>query len=178
MAAKEPPRLEAFTQRGEETTPDVFEVSGSVKWFDPSKGYGFIVPDEDLPEILLHVTCLRRGGFQTACEGARVVCEVIRSPKGLQAVRICSMDDSTAIHPSQLPQRTHVVVPRERLGKSGGEVVQPTTRVWLSNPWSPDARYFCAYGNTPAIRLYRAQAWPDRARALRSGTERSHRGGT
>ena len=59
MGAKEPPRLEGFTQRGEETTPDVFEVSGSVKWFDPSKGYGFIVPDEDLPEILVHVTCLR-----------------------------------------------------------------------------------------------------------------------
>ena len=110
MAAKEQPRPGGFTQRGEETTFAVFEVSGSVKWFDPSKGYGFIVPDEDLPEILLHVTCLRRGGFQTACEGARTVCEVIRSPKGLQAVRICSMDDSTAIHPSQLPQRTHVVV--------------------------------------------------------------------
>ena len=110
MGAKEPPRLERYTQRDEETTLDVFEVSGSVKWFDPSKGYGFIAPDEDLPDVLLHVTCLRRGGFQTASEGARTVCEVVRSSKGLQAVRICSMDDSTAIHPSQLPQRTHVVV--------------------------------------------------------------------
>jgi len=68
------------------------------------------VPDEDLPDVLLHVTCLRRDGFQTAHEGARVVCEVLRRPKGLQAFRIRSMDDSTAIHPSQLPQRTHVVV--------------------------------------------------------------------
>ncbi len=110
MGAKEPPRLEGYTQRDEETAPDVFEVSGSVKWFDPSKGYGFIVPDEDFPDVLLHVTCLRRGGFQTALEGARTVCEVVRSPKGLQAVRICSMDDSTAIRPSELPQRTHVVV--------------------------------------------------------------------
>ena len=110
MGAKEPPRLEGYTQRDEETAPDVFEVSGSVKWFDPSKGYGFIVPDEDLPDVLLHVTCLRHSGLQTAREGARTVCEVMRSPKGLQAVRICSMDDSTAIHPSQLPQRTHVVV--------------------------------------------------------------------
>ena len=39
-----------------------------------------------------------------------MVCEVVGSPRGLQAVRICSMDDSTAIHPSQLPQRTPVVV--------------------------------------------------------------------
>ena len=108
MGAKELPRLER--SRGEETTPEVFEVSGSVKWFDPSKGYGFVVPDEDLPDVLLHVTCLRRGGFQTASEGARVVCEVVKSSKGLQAVRICSMDDSTAIRPSELPQRIHVVV--------------------------------------------------------------------
>ena len=49
--------------------------------------------DEDLPDVLLHVTCLRHGGFQTAYEGARVVCEVVRSPKGLKAFRIFSMDD-------------------------------------------------------------------------------------
>jgi cold shock protein len=110
MAAKEPPREESYVPRDEETGPDVFEVSGSVKWFDPAKGYGFILPDEDLPDVLLHVTCLRRGGFQTAYEGARIVCDVIKSPKGLQAARIRGMDDSTAIRPSQLPQRTHVIV--------------------------------------------------------------------
>ena len=116
---KEPPRLEVYTQRDEGTTPDVFEVSGSVKWFDPSKGYGFIVPDEHLPDVLLHVTCLRHGGFLTAYEGARVVCEVVKDPKGLQAICICSMDDSTAIRPSQLPQRTRVVVvPESNWGKA------------------------------------------------------------
>lgn len=110
MGAKEPPRLEGYAQGDEKTTPDVFEVSGSIKWFDPSRGYGFIVPDEDFPDILLHVTCLRRAGFQTAYEGARAICEVVRTPKGLQALSIRAMDDSTAIRPSQLPQRTHVVV--------------------------------------------------------------------
>jgi cold shock protein len=111
MGAKEPPHIEGLTQRDEEPTVDVFEVSGSIKWFDASKGYGFIVPDEDhLPDVLLHVTCLRRDGFQTAYEGARIVCEVLRRQKGLQAFRICSMDDSTAVHPSQLPQRTHVAI--------------------------------------------------------------------
>ncbi len=110
MGAKEQPHLEGYTRRDEETTLDVFQVSGSIKWFDPSKGYGFVVPDRDLSEVLLHVSCLRRGGFQTAHEGARVVCEVVKSPKGLQAVGICSMDDSTAIRPSQLPQRTRVIV--------------------------------------------------------------------
>jgi cold shock protein len=110
MGAKEPPREQSYVPRDEEIRPDVFEVSGSVKWFDPAKGYGFILADEELPDILLHVTCLRRGGFQTAYEGARVVCDVVRTPKGLQATRIRGMDDSTAIRPAQLPQRTHVVV--------------------------------------------------------------------
>ena len=62
---------------------------------------------------MLHVTCLRAGGYQTAYEGARVHCQVLKRPRGLQAFRVLSMDESTAIHPSQLPQRTHVVVNAE-----------------------------------------------------------------
>jgi cold shock protein len=89
----------------------VIEVTGVIKWFDVSKGYGFIVPDSGLADVLLHVTCLRRDGFQTAYEGARVVCEALARPKGLQAFRILSMDESTAVHPAQLPPpRTHVTV--------------------------------------------------------------------
>ena len=88
----------------------VVEVSGVIKWFDVAKGFGFIVPDNGMPDVLLHVTCLRRDGFQTAYEGARVVCEVLQRPKGMQAFRILSMDESTAIHPAQTPPRTHVTV--------------------------------------------------------------------
>lgn len=91
---------------------EVIEVAGVIKWFDVAKGFGFVVPDEPgLPDVLLHVTCLRRDGFQTAYEGSRVVCEAVRRQKGLQAMRVLSMDESTAIHPSQLPpSRTHVQV--------------------------------------------------------------------
>ena len=89
----------------------LIEMSGVIKWFDVSKGFGFIVPDNGMPDVLLHVTCLRRDGFQTAYEGARVVCEVQERPKGLQAFRILSMDESTAVHPAQMPPpRTHVTV--------------------------------------------------------------------
>jgi cold shock protein len=92
-------------------TASVIELAGAIKWFDVSKGYGFIIPDNGLPDVLLHVTCLRRDGYQTAYEGARVVCEVLQRPKGLQAFRILSMDESTAIQPTQLPPaRTHVQV--------------------------------------------------------------------
>ena len=89
----------------------VIELTGVIKWFDVSKGYGFIVPDNGMPDILLHVTCLRRDGFQVAYEGARVVVEVLQRPRGLQAFRVVSMDESTAMHPAQMPPpRTHVTV--------------------------------------------------------------------
>jgi len=89
----------------------VIELTGVIKWFDVSKGYGFIVPDNGMPDILLHVTCLRRDGFQVAYEGARVVVEVLQRPRGLQAFRVVSMDESTAVHPAQMPPpRTHVTV--------------------------------------------------------------------
>ncbi len=90
---------------------DLVEVVGAIKWFDASKGYGFIVPDNGAPDVLLHVTCLRRDGFQTAYEGARIVCEAHQGARGLQAFRILSMDESTAVHPAQAgPPRTHQVV--------------------------------------------------------------------
>jgi CspA family cold shock protein len=102
---------EAVGDIGDETSAAVIELTGVIKWFDVSKGFGFIVPDNGMPDVLLHVTCLRRDGFQTAYEGARVVVEVLPRPKGLQAFRVVSMDDSTAIHPAQMPlPRTHVTV--------------------------------------------------------------------
>jgi cold shock protein len=95
----------------DDTAVSVIELTGAIKWFDVSKGYGFIVPDNGLPDVLLHVTCLRRDGYQTAYEGARVVAEVLQRPKGLQAFRILSMDESTAIQPTQMaPPRTHVTI--------------------------------------------------------------------
>lgn len=97
-------------QRPSQQGRDIFEISGSIKWFDVSKGYGFVVPDDGSPDILLHVTCLRAGGYQTAYEGTRICCEVLRRPKGPQVVKIISMDENTAIHTSLLSQRTHVLV--------------------------------------------------------------------
>jgi CspA family cold shock protein len=90
---------------------DLIEISGVIKWFDVSKGFGFIVPDNGMADVLLHVTCLRRDGFQTVHEGARIVCEAVQRARGLQACRVLSIDDSTAIHPAQMPPaRTHVSV--------------------------------------------------------------------
>ena len=65
----------------DETPTDLIEMAGVIKWFDVAKGFGFIIPDNGMPDVLLHVTCLRRDGFQTAYEGARVVvCLLYTSP--------------------------------------------------------------------------------------------------
>ncbi|UCI05367.1 cold-shock protein [Mesorhizobium sp. B1-1-8] len=93
---------------------ELVEIAGAIKWFDVAKGYGFILPDDGVSgDILLHVTCLRRDGFQTALEGARVVCLVKEGERGLQAFRVLSMDVSTAVHPAEQEQRTHVTVTPE-----------------------------------------------------------------
>jgi cold shock protein len=109
----DPGEGDARDQVGDAT--GLMEISGSIKWFDVAKGYGFIFPDTPgLTDILLHVTCLRRDGFQTAMEGARVTCMVKQGERGLQAFKVLSMDTSTAVHPAeQQPARTHVSVSPE-----------------------------------------------------------------
>jgi CspA family cold shock protein len=74
-----------------------FEVVGQIKWFDLHKGYGFITPLSGTSgDILLHQTCVRQSGFRAAYEGARVVCEAVQGPRGFQALRLLSLDNSTA----------------------------------------------------------------------------------
>ena len=102
--------VDASQTASEETPLDLIEVSGSIKWFDVAKGYGFVVPDGGGNDILLHVTILRRDGFQTAPEGARIVCEALNRSKGMQVFRVVSLDESTATHPAMHPARTHVQV--------------------------------------------------------------------
>ncbi|WLR94156.1 cold-shock protein [Shinella zoogloeoides] len=90
---------------------DLIEITGVIKWFDVAKGFGFIVPDNGMQDVLLHVTCLRRDGYQTVLEGTRVVALIQKRDRGYQTFRILSMDQSTAVHPSQMPPvKTHVQV--------------------------------------------------------------------
>ena len=78
------------------------EIVGQIKWFDLAKGYGFIKPSSGAQgDVLLHQTCVRQSGFKAAYEGAKVVCEAVQGPKGLQARRLISLDNSTA-QPSEV----------------------------------------------------------------------------
>ncbi len=91
------------------------EVTGQVKWFDLAKGYGFIKPVSGAQgDVLLHQSCVRQSGFKAAYEGARVVCEAVQGPKGLQARRLLSLDNSTAVTGSAPDERAsrYVAEPR------------------------------------------------------------------
>ena len=72
--------------------PEVVRIDGRVKWFDPGKGYGFIVPDDptqtELKDVLLHVTSLRESGHELAAEGAAISCDCVRRPKGWQVTHV------------------------------------------------------------------------------------------
>jgi CspA family cold shock protein len=105
---------------GLEPPEGLVEVAGRVKWFDVGKGYGFIVPDNGEADVLVHVTVLRRDGFATLTEGARVVAEAQRRERGLQVFRVLS------IAPGEGPPMTPTAPTRQRAQASvvgGFEIV-------------------------------------------------------
>lgn len=75
-----------------ESTP----VTGKVKWFDATRGFGFIVSDAVDGDILLHFSVLKEHGRRSLPEGAEVTCIAVRLERGLQAKQILSIDLTTA----------------------------------------------------------------------------------
>lgn len=80
----------------------VRSVQGHVKWFDAVKGFGFILPDEGGPDILLHANVLRAFGQGAVADGARIEVLVQETPRGLQAAEVL------AIVPPPLPPTTEM----------------------------------------------------------------------
>jgi len=67
---------------------DTMKASGEIKWFDPAKGFGFVVADTGGPDILLHANVLRNFGQGSIADGSRVTIEVQKTDRGLQALEI------------------------------------------------------------------------------------------
>jgi CspA family cold shock protein len=109
-------------------------VSGRVKWFDPVRGYGFLVPSDGLgSDILLHFSVVTETGRRTLPEGASLTCSVVARERGRQARRIISMDLSTAIGPdpetaaARAADRTD---PRAMIAAAGP--FEPVTVKWFN----------------------------------------------
>jgi len=73
--------------------------SGTVKWFDGTRGFGFIISDSDAGDILIHFSVLRDHGRRSLPEGAHVECMAVRRDRGLQAREILSFDLTVATGP-------------------------------------------------------------------------------
>jgi CspA family cold shock protein len=74
-------------------------AKGRVKWFDSTRGFGFLVCEGLDGDVLLHFSVLREHGRRSVPEGAAIECVPVRLPRGLQAKKVISIDLSTALPP-------------------------------------------------------------------------------
>jgi cold shock protein len=82
-------------------------VRGNVKWFDTTKGYGFVVTDDGEGDILLHGNVLRAYGFTSVAEGAEILLRVQQTERGRQAVEVME------------------IVPERQAAAAAAQIVQP-----------------------------------------------------
>lgn len=71
-------------------------VTATVKWFNPTKGFGFVSPEDGSPDAFLHVSAVQAAGYDALDEGTTIVCDLARGPKGPQVANIQSVDTGTA----------------------------------------------------------------------------------
>ena len=107
-------------------------ITGRVKWFDSTRGFGFIVSDDVEGDVLLHFSVLREHGRRSVPEGALIECVPMRQERGLQARRVLSIDLSCA-----LPVQPRSPIPageradRKALVEAAGEF-QPVEVKWFN----------------------------------------------
>jgi CspA family cold shock protein len=63
-------------------------TTGTVKWFNDAKGFGFITPEEGDKDVFVHFSAIQAGGFKSLAEGQRVSFEITDGPKGPQASNV------------------------------------------------------------------------------------------
>ncbi len=85
------------------------ELEGAVKWFDPKKGFGFIITDDGEGDVLVHHSVLKRSGHDMIYPGARVKCEVVKLEQGRQVDKIIAVDNTEAIIPEYRVRPTSIL---------------------------------------------------------------------
>jgi CspA family cold shock protein len=112
--------------------PEMEAITGRVKWFDATRGFGFLVSEQVDGDVLLHFSVLREHGRRSVPEGATIECVPVRLDRGLQAKRVLAIDTSTAL---PQPMRSSIPVTeradRRALADSAG-AFEPVEVKWFN----------------------------------------------
>ncbi|HEX8669010.1 MAG TPA: cold shock domain-containing protein [Allosphingosinicella sp.] len=129
---------DARAQDSEGATVDeegLLRVTGTLKWFDATRGFGFLVSDDLEGDVLVHFSVLKEHDRRSLPEGAVVECLVARQERGLQARRVLSIDLSQAVIPEpprggSAPGGADRVDPSALLEEAGG--FEPVRVKWFN----------------------------------------------
>ena len=106
-------------------------LSGRIKWFDATRGFGFLVSEAIDGDVLVHFSVLRDHGRRSLPEGAVVTCDVVRQDRGLQAIRVLEIDLAEAV-----VVRTTSASSEERLNRTalldGAGPFEPVEVKWFN----------------------------------------------
>ena len=117
---------------GEPSQAELEPITGRVKWFDATRGFGFIVSDQVEGDVLLHFSVLREHGRRSVPEGAIVECVPVMLERGLQAKKVLSIDLTSAL--PQQPRSSNAGVDRadrKALADAAGEF-EPVEVKWFN----------------------------------------------
>lgn len=113
---------EPFVETAAAVESELQPVVGRVKWFDATRGFGFVVSDALDGDILLHFSVLREHGRRSVPEGALVECVPIRVDRGFQAKKVLSIDLGPAVAPQPRAHAPAASAPdRRALAQTAGE---------------------------------------------------------
>lgn len=93
-AAPQPKRMSAATSagRGRPDPATASELEGTVKWFNPDKGFGFAVTEDGGKDVFIHISVVERAGLRAVAEGQRLAMKVVRTQKGREAISLTVID--------------------------------------------------------------------------------------
>ncbi|MEA3051182.1 MAG: cold shock protein [Sphingomonadales bacterium] len=127
IAGSDAPEGEGADDPARPDEDGLIRITGTMKWFDATRGFGFLVSDEAKGDILVHFSVLKEHDRRSLPEGAVVECLVAEQERGLQARRVISIDLSKAVMPE--PQRP--------AGGSSGERVDPSALIDEAGEFEP-----------------------------------------
>jgi cold shock protein len=106
--------LSRFSQHNASSFDDGAQARALVKWFNVTKGFGFVAPVDGSPDAFLHISVLNRAGLQELSDGTEIVCNISQGPKGPQVTRIVEVVGGA---PAAAPRQST----GDRYGDRGGD---------------------------------------------------------